>query len=66
MANMLVILIEAFPLLLIVNGIIGIVQCFIYGRQNRKLIEENILLKAQNEMLKDLMRPYVKAKSEKS
>lgn len=66
MASMLVVLIEAFSILLIVNGIIGIVQCFIYSRQNRELIEENILLKEQNEMLKDLIRPYVKKKSEQS
>lgn len=64
MASMLVVLIEAFPILLIVNGIIGIVQCFVYSVQNRKLAEENVLLRNQNEMLKDLIRPYVKKKSE--
>lgn len=66
MENILIFLIEVFPLLLIINAIVGIVQCFVYSVQNRKLAEENVLLRNQNEMLKDLIRPYVKKKSEQS
>lgn len=66
MENILIFLIEVFPLLLIINVIVGIVQCFVYSVQNRKLVEENVLLRNQNEMLKDLIRPYVKKKSEQS
>ena len=64
MTSMLVVLIEAFPILLIINGVIGITQCFIYSSQNRKLEQENVLLKEQNGILKEMVRSYVKTKSE--